>query len=131
MSTTFIGRLGFASLVLFGSSSAWSDVPIRDVSEIAGIWQLESVAASLTKPKIEENRTWEFKPEGVIVTSGFNRHFGSTDRHEWKFEIVDGKIVSENPGRPGKDLEYVIYEKTNDTMILKGGLEGFYFFKKK
>ncbi len=130
MATTLIGRLGPAGVLLIGSLPAWADVYIGDVSEIAGTWQLESVAASLNKPKIAENRTWEFKPEGVIVTSGFNRHFGGTDRHEWKFEIIDGKIVSDNPGRPGKPLEYTLYEKTGDTMILKGGIEGFYFFKK-
>jgi len=129
MSTTLIRRLGLLGLLL-GSSPAWSDIFINDISEIAGTWQLESVAAALNKPKIEEKRTWEFKPEGIIVTSGFNRHFGATDRHEWKFGIIDGKIVSETPGRPSKPLEYVLYEKTSDTMILKGGIEGFYFFKK-
>lgn len=130
MATTFIGRVGLAGLLLLSSATAWSEVLLQDISQIAGTWQLESVAASLNKPRIAENRTWEFRTDGVIVTSGFNRHFGTTDRHEWKYEIVDGKIVSDNPGRPGKPIEYMVYEKTNDTMILKGGIEGFYFFKK-
>jgi len=130
MATTFIGRGAISALLFMSSATAWSEVLLKDASEIAGTWQLESVAASLSKPKIAENRTWEFRMDGVIVTSGFNRHFAQEDRHEFKYEIIDGKIVSDNPGRPGKPIEYVVYEKTNDTMILKGGLEGFYFFKK-
>ena len=130
MATTFIRKIGLAGLLLLGSTAAWSDIYLKDISEIAGTWQLESVAAGLSKPRIAENRTWEFKTDGTIVTSGFNRHFGTTDRHEFKYEVVDGKIVSDNPGRPGKPIEYVVHEKTDNAMILKGGIEGFYFFKK-
>jgi len=106
-------------------------VALKDISEITGTWQLESVAAGLDKPKIEENRTWEFRPDGVIVTSGYNRHFKTNDHHEWKYNIVNGKIVADDPGRPGKTIDYSVYKKEGNELILKGGLEGFYFFKKQ
>jgi len=116
-----------ASLV---SAVALAELPLKDTSEILGTWKLEAVAPGLTKPKIAENRTWDFRSNGTIVTSGFNRILGNEDRYEWKYKIVDGKIVADDPGRPGKTMEYSVYEKTGDTMILKGGIEGFYFFKK-
>lgn len=118
-------------LGLTGIGAAWADVPLNDIGEIAGAWKLESVAAGLNKPRIEENRTWEFRPDGVIVTSGYNRHFKTEDRHEWTYKIVNGKIVADDPGRPGKTIDYSVYKKEGNELILKGGIEGFYFFKKQ
>jgi hypothetical protein len=112
-------------------ASAWAEVALQDSSEIVGSWLLESVAPGLAKPKIPENRTWEFRADGVVITSGFNRHFGRNDTQQFKYSIVNGKIKADDPGRPGKSLEYAVYEKSGDAMILKGGMEGFYFFKKK
>jgi len=122
----------FGAWWLAGSvSMALADVALKDRSEITGTWKLESVAAGLDKPKIEENRIWEFRPDGVIVTSGFNRHFKTNDRHEWTFSVVNGKIVADDPGRPGKTIDYSVYKMEGNELILKGGLEGFYFFKKQ
>ncbi|QSA99009.1 hypothetical protein JWZ97_03725 [Methylococcus sp. EFPC2] len=113
------------------AASAWAEVPLKDNSEIVGSWVLESVAPGLNKPKIPENRTWEFRADGTVVTSGFNRHFNRDDTQTTKYQVTDGKIKTDNPGRPGKTLDYTVYEKSGDTLILQGGLEGFYFFKKK
>ncbi len=122
---------GFLGFVGVASMAARAEIPLKDGSEIAGTWQLESVAAGLEKPRIEENRTWEFRTDGTIVTSGYNRHFKTQDRHEWKYKIVNGKISADDPGRPGKTIDYAVYEIKGNELILKGGIEGFYFFKKK
>ena len=119
-------------LFLAGSLSiAWAEVKLNDIGEIACTWKLESVAAALDKPRVEENRIWEFRPDGVIVTSGYNRHFKANDRHEWSFRIVNGKVVADDPGRPGKTIDYSVYKLEGNELILKGGLEGFYFFNKQ
>jgi len=130
MNKNILRIAGLIGFTVMANTAAWAEILLKDSSEIAGTWHLESVALGIDKPKIVENRTWEFRTDGVIVTSGYNKHLGMEDRHEWKYQIVGGKIVSENPGRPGKPIEYMVYEKTADTMILKGGIEGFYFFKK-
>jgi hypothetical protein len=119
-------------LCVAGSISiASAELVLKDKSEITGTWKLESVAAGLDKPKIEENRIWEFRQDGVIITSGFNRHFKTNDRHEWTFNVVNGKIVADDPGRPGRTIDYAVYKMEGNELILKGGLEGFYFFKKQ
>ncbi|MGZ8216254.1 hypothetical protein [Methylomagnum sp.] len=127
MSVRAMFAAGFLGLM---SVAAWAE-PLKDIGEIAGTWNLESVAAGLNKPRIEENRIWEFRPDGVIVTSGYNRHFKNQDRHEWTFKIIDGKIIADDPGRPGKTIDYSVYKKEGNELILKGGIEGFYFFKKQ
>jgi hypothetical protein len=123
--------LGAAFLAGVFGAAAQAEVVLTDKSEIVGKWLLESVAPALNKAKIPENRTWEFRADGMVITSGFNRHFGREDEQRFKYSIADGKIKAEDPGRPGKTLDYMVYEKSGDAMILKGGLEGFYFFKKK
>jgi len=122
-----IGALAMAGFV----SAALAEVAITDISEIAGTWKLESVAAALDKPKVEENRIWEFRTDGVIVTSGYNRHFKANDRREFTFKVADGKIMTDDPGRPGKTIDYKVFKKEGNELILKGGLEGYYFFKKQ
>lgn len=130
MSFQTVGMAGV--LAFFGAvGTARADVPLKDIGEIAGTWKLESVAAGLDKPRIEENRTWDFRTDGVVVTSGYNRHFKTEDRHEWKYKIAGGKITVDDPGRPGKTIDYSVYKKEGNELILKGGIEGFYFFKKQ
>lgn len=131
MNFNTICRAAILGVSSMASAAAWADVPLKDGSEIVGSWKLESVAAGLTKPRIEENRTWEIRSDGVIVTSGFNRHFKTEDRHEWNYKIVDGKISADDPGRPGKTIDYSVYKLEGNELILKGGIEGFYFFKKQ
>lgn len=128
-----IARPLVASLLtaVFASLSAWAEVPLKDNSEIIGKWVLESVAAGINKPKIEENRIWEFRADGVLVTSGYNRHLKRDDTQQFKYTVESGKVKVEDAGRPGKTQDYAVYEKTGDVMILKGGIEGAYFFKKK
>lgn len=122
-----VAGLSFSGLGM----SADAPVPLKDSTPLIGTWKLESVAAGLTKPKIEENRNWEFRSDGVIVTSGYNRHFKTQDRHEWAYKIENGKLVADDPGRPGKTINYSVYKLEGNELILQGGLEGFYFFKKQ
>ncbi|MBM4201304.1 MAG: hypothetical protein FJ189_08465 [Gammaproteobacteria bacterium] len=120
-----------ALALLVVTTAGHGEVALTDAAELLGKWQLESVAPGIKKARIAENRVWEFRADGTIVTSGHNRILGGEDRYEWKYRLVDGKIIADDPGRPGKTMEYVVYEKDADGMILKGGLEGFYFFKKQ
>jgi hypothetical protein len=122
---------GFTLLTGIFTGTAGADVYLKDMSEIAGSWQLETVAPSLKGARTEENRTWEFRTDGTIVTSGYNRHLKMNDEHQWKYQVINGKISADDPGRPGRTIDYSVYEKTGDSMTLKGGIEGFYFFKKR
>ncbi|MDD1651370.1 MAG: lipocalin family protein [Methylococcaceae bacterium] len=121
------GVLGLTALI----SVASAEVALKDISEIVGTWKLESVSAAIDKARIPENRIWEFRPDGVIVTSGFNRHFNRNDSFQFTYKVTNGKIITDDPGRAGKTIDYAVYKKEGDELILKGGLEGFYFFKKQ
>jgi len=106
-------------------------VKLEDAKPILGKWTLVEVAPRATGQRILENRTWDFQPGGTLVTSGYNRHFKRNDTQTFHYEIKNGMIISDVPGRPGKQLRYRIYDMGDNTMVLQGGLEGFYFFKRK
>lgn len=104
---------------------------LKDKSEIVGTWILKAVAPSLKRPRIEENRVWEFRKDGIIAISGYNRKMGINSKQDVKYHIQNGSILTPQVGRPGKFMTYRVYEKTDTLMTLKGGIEGYYFFKKK
>ncbi len=108
-----------------------ASVQLKDASPILGAWTLVEVAPRLTGPRIPENRTWEFKPDGTLITSGYNRHFKTEDRQAFHYEVKDGMIVTDVPGRKDKQLIYRVYDLKDNALILQGGVEGFYFFKRK
>lgn len=121
-----------ASVALACSAAdALAEISLKDKSEIVGSWLLESVSSAIDKYKTPENRTWEFKADGTLVSSGYNRVIKVDDRMTFTYRVENGKIVLIDPGRPNKPQTYEVYEKTDKNMILKGGSEGFYFFKKK
>lgn len=131
MKTLKLGLAGIALMSAFAMGTAQAEIKLNDISEVAGSWLLESVAPGLTKPKVPENRTWDFKADGTLVVTGFNRHFNRDDEQKFNYKVVNGGLQFMTLGGGSKPQEYKVYEKTGDSMILQGGLEGFYFFKKK
>ena len=112
-------------------SEQLTPIQLQDASPILGSWTLVEVAPRASGPRIPENRTWEFRPDGTLITSGYNRHFKREDRQEFHYQIKDGMIVTDVPGRPGKQLIDQIHDLKDSTLVLQGGVEGFYFFKRK
>lgn len=106
-------------------------IKLQDKSEIIGTWVLEAVAPSLKKTRIKENRVWDFRKDNIIAITGYNRKMGTNSSQDVHYEIKDGNIITPQVGRPGKFMTYRLYEKSDTLMTLKGGIEGFYFFKKK
>ncbi len=113
------------------ASGQRNPVQLQDATPILGTWTLVEVAPRLSGPRIPENRTWAFHPDGTLVTSGYNRHFKREDRQEFHYEVKDGMIATDVPGRPGKQLIYQVYDLQDSALVLQGGVEGFYFFKRK
>lgn len=117
-------------IVLFLIGAVVSAEPvIEDRSEIAGTWLLEWTALKLNrKGGNKEEATWDFRPDGTVVISGYNKFLKHNTTFNKSYEIVEGSIIKVKDD--SETVEYKLVKKDPYEMVLKGPF-GHYFFKKK
>ncbi|MGR9073950.1 MAG: hypothetical protein ACU833_12880 [Gammaproteobacteria bacterium] len=124
---------------LFLSSAAFStlaEVRLNDKSELVGVWQVVATTPYLDHEKKETDETWEFKNNGQFELSAIDYRLNSTKMTTTTTYVVEnGQLKIEKPGgQPGQKKKYYYYkvhEKEGNNMVLKGGMEGYYFLIKK
>jgi hypothetical protein len=123
-----IGLVALSMLIFAGGVAAAEKISSK--SDIVGSWSVTGTAPAIDEPKRNSTEKWEFKEDGsYTLTSIEHRVNGKVESHS-KYEVDNNTIKIERPGRPGKFVIYKVYEKKGPEMILKGGLEGFYFLRK-
>ncbi len=121
----------FLLIISMISMGVYAQESVKDRSDIAGTWKLEMTAQSKDATSgNKEATTWDFKPNGTVIISGYNRFLEQDTQFEksYEVEVNDGAIIkiTDNLGT----TEYKVIEKEANEMILKGAY-GYYFFKKK
>lgn len=120
-----------ALAMLFFAGVAAAAGKINGKSDIVGKWVVEGTAPAIGEPKRKSTEEWEFNAEGEFtLVSVEHRVNGRVESHS-KYEVDGDTIKIERPGRPGKFYTYEVHDKSGLEMVLKGGLEGFYFLRKK
>ena len=123
-----IGLVVFLLFSALTSAAAYAEPVIEDRSEIAGTWLLEWTALRLDKKGgNKEEATWDFRPDGTVVISGYNKFLKHNTTFNKSYE-VEGSIIKikDDSGT----AEYKLVKKDPYEMVLKGPF-GHYFFKKK
>lgn len=124
-------KLSLALSILFFVGGAAAEGKIKDKSDIVGVWEVTGTAPALNEPKRSSTEEWKFEQDGSFtLTSVEHRVNGRVESHS-QYTVDDGTIKIDRPGRPGKYITYEVHDKSASEMVLKGGLEGFYFLKKK
>lgn len=123
--------IGLALSVLFFAGSVTAESKISSKSDIVGSWAVVETAPALNEGRRASSEKWEFKEDGTFTLTAIeHRVNGKVESHS-KYEVDNkGLIKIERPGRPGKFYIYEVYQKEDSEMVLKGGLEGFYFLRK-
>ena len=113
--------------------SAFAEYTLKDKSEIVGVWIVESTAPKLDGNRRPATQEMEFREDGSYLSSAVDFRTGSYSGFTATstYQVENGIIKVEKPGRPGKYDRFKVYEKEDSKMILKGGTEGFYFLRKK
>ena len=124
-------NIGALLVMLFVACNAIAAVQIKDKSEIQGIWVIKATAPSLQRKKKPADQTWEFKGDGKVTIISRPHWANSVIKQTTTYTIENNLIKIARPGRPGKFDRYQVYEKQGNNMVLKGGMEGFYFMVKK
>ncbi|MGR6034708.1 MAG: lipocalin family protein [Candidatus Nitrosoglobus sp.] len=120
-----IAFLFFASI----STVVYAQPIIKDRSDIVGAWALEMTAQKKDGSNSnKEASTWDFRPDGTVVISGYNKFLKQDTTFEKTYEIADNSVieVKDDSGT----IKYPVIEKTDDEMIVKGPY-GYHFFKRK
>ena len=122
-------NFGVVIISMFVVFNANAEVKIKDNADIAGVWTVEETAPSMEKPKRVSHEVWTFNKDGTFKNSAKDPRNNIETMSTYLIE--DGIIKIAKPGRPGKYFRYQVYEKEGSRMILKGGMEGFYFLVKQ
>jgi len=107
--------------------SAWA------TNDIVGTWIVYATAPALEMGRKQTQEIWEFTPDGTYRLTATDSRIDATFAMstESKYLIEQNTIKIEKPGRPGKYYLYKVHEQKGNEMVLQGGLEGFYFMRKK
>ncbi|NOT10896.1 MAG: hypothetical protein HOP23_03520 [Methylococcaceae bacterium] len=107
-------------MAIFSIPLANAGVALKDDAEIAGKWKLYAEAAKLDGEKKSLIVEWEFKPGGVLQTTGTDPG-GRTKEMviDLKYSVENGDIKKQtSPGREKYETCKVV-EKDNSGMVLK------------
>jgi hypothetical protein len=117
-------------VAIFFTLSANADVELKDNTEILGRWNLHDEAVSLTSPKKAVTQEWEFKADGILMTTASDVAGRISElKIPLKYSVENGLIKKQStPGREKYELCKVI-EKDDTNMILR--CTYFFFLTKK
>jgi hypothetical protein len=121
------------TVFLFGlfASAAAAAIEIKNESERAGSWLLESAAAKLNGPRVSRGETWIIGNGQLEKTGLIMARSGTYDVPPAPIKIESGKMLVPVVGRPGKFTEFEVIENDGSSMVLYAKSEGYLFFKRK
>ncbi len=136
---------------LFCQNYAFAKEPIPDASYFVGTWKLVTARPKLDMDNSSHDKnlkdtpfaylagnsnkqfdeTWEFFPDGTFALSAVDHRASGTITTKSIYEVENDTLKIGKVGRPGKFYRYIVYKREGNDLILKGGLEGYYFFTKQ
>lgn len=125
-----ITKLALVFALLFVAGVVVAAGKIAGKADIVGSWSVTGTAPALSEPKRKSSEQWEFKEDGTFTLTSIEHRVNGKVESQSKYEVAGDTIKIERPGRPGKYYIYQVHDKSGAEMVLKGGLEGFYFLKK-
>ncbi len=118
-------------VVLAASSAEVSaaDQPVT-TDQLLGSWKLEGTAHKKGAAVNPENQTWNFRSDGTLKSVAEDHRAADTISLIVKYKLEDGALLVERVGRSGRWNRFKVLEVSDTAMTLKGGIEGFMFFKR-
>jgi hypothetical protein len=123
----------FLPSVCFSASTAQNVSPEQSLNtdQLVGFWQLEGTAHKLDGAKNPEDQSWEFRTDGMLKSIVEDRRADGTISLTVKYKIENNMLLIERIGSSRRWKRFQVVELTDSKMLLKGGIEGYMFFKRK
>jgi hypothetical protein len=138
-------------LGLFVVFSANADESVSDKAYFVGTWKLDAARPTLEvdlekrNEKLkdspykylagdDEKKTseiWIFSEDGTFQLKFDDDRAASDMTSSTTYVVEDNTLKIAKVGRPGKYYAYKVHSRAGNKMVLKGGVEGYYFFSKQ
>lgn len=140
-----------ALLGLLTAFSAAADEPIPNKDYFVGTWKLDAARPTLEVDLEKRNENLKDTPYKYLAGDDVKKTsetwiFGSDGSFQLKFDddraasdmtskttytVEDNTLKIAKAGRAGKFYTYKVQSREGNKMVLKGGVEGYYFFSKQ
>ncbi len=116
----------------FSASSSQTMNPVENLTadQLAGSWQLEGTAHKINVEMNPENQSWDFRTDGTLKSVVEDRRADGTISLVAKYKIENNLLFIEKVGRNNRWKRFQVLELTDSKMVLKGGIEGYMYFKR-
>jgi hypothetical protein len=138
-------------LGLFVVFSANAEESIPGKAYFVGTWKLDAARPTLEvnldkrNEKLKDSpykylagddekktsETWIFSEDGTFQLKFDDDRASSDMTSKTTYIVEDDTLKISKVGRPGKFYIYKVHSREGNKMILKGGVEGYYFFSKQ
>ncbi len=115
-----------ACLMVF---SVFAEYPLKDNSEIIGVWKMEAESPALDGVKRKLEAEWEFKQDGTFIGRSKDFRASGALTSKLNYAVEDGKIIKQLRPGSSKNEACTVIEKEGMKMILK--CRTLYFFLTK
>jgi hypothetical protein len=146
-----LNRLFAAILGTFLAFTTVAEEKIPDKSYFVGTWKLDAARPTLEVDLEKRNEklkdspykylagedekktqeTWIFGDDGSFQLQFDDERAASGMTTKTTYRVENNTLKIAKLGRPGKFDSYKVYSREGNQMVLKGGVEGYYFFTKQ
>lgn len=116
-------------ILMCGACLAESDLKIS-ADNLVGTWKLQGTAQRIDGERNQENQSWEFRSDGTLKSVVQDRRADGAITLTVKYKVDGNKLSVLRAGSNTRWKRFQIIKLEDDELTLKGGIEGYMFFKR-
>ncbi len=121
----------FFFALLSGIAYAGDSAPQVTIDQFKGTWKLEGTAQRIDGEVNAEKQTWNFGSDGILNSVAQDRRADGVITLAVPYKLDNGLLLVQRAGSKTRWNKFRIIKMTDSEMTIKGGIEGFMFFKRK
>ena len=99
--------------------------------QLVGLWELQGTAQKIDGDRNTEHQSWEFRADGMLKSVVEDRRADGTIALTVKYKLEKNTLLVQRAGRMNRWKKFQIVKVTDRDLIIRGGIEGYMFFKRK
>lgn len=112
----------------FSAEAAKDGGATFSLEQLQGLWNLKGTTQRQGEELTPENQTWEFQSNGMLKTVAEDRRANDTFSISVKYKIENGMLKVQRAGSNTRWNRFQVIEVSDQSLVLKGGIEGYMYF---